>query len=325
MTSFTEHTVSVNGIQMHVAEQGQGPLVVLCHGFPELGYSWRHQLQALADAGFRAVAPDQRGYGRTSCPDAIEAYDIFQLTGDIVGLVHALGEKRAAIAGHDWGAMVAWHCALLRPDMFPALILLSVPYNPRKWGDMAPTEIMNLMTGDDVFYMNYFQKPGRAEQNMEADVRATVLGLLYSASGDPPPEKRWRFIFGKDEHLSDTVSVPDRLPDWLTPDDIDYYTEAFGRTGYRGGLNWYRNMDRNWAMTPFLSGARILQPTLFLAGEQDAVIAMMHGAYKDLETNIPNLVRKELLPGAGHWVQQERPHAVNDRIVDFLTKMRGVL
>jgi len=313
-----QHKVLTNGINMQVTEMGQGPLIILCHGFPELGYSWRHQLQALADAGFRAVAPDQRGYGGTDCPESIAAYDIFQLTGDIVGLVHALGEERAAIAGHDWGANVAAHCALFRPDLFSALILMSVPYARRTWTDTPPTEAMKQMAGNNIFYMNYFQEPGLAERDLEADVRSSLLGMLYAGSGDSSPGERWRFIFGPDERLTDTFTLPETLPGWLLPEDLEYYANAFRRTGFRGGLNWYRNMDRNWAMTPFLTKAQILQPTLFVAGANDAVISIMHGAYEKMESNIPNLHRKELIPGAGHWIQQERPQTVNERMIGFL-------
>lgn len=310
--------VDTNGIKMHIAEQGQGPLVIMCHGFPELGYSWRHQLPALAEAGFHAVAPDQRGYGQTDCPEPIEAYNIFELVGDIVGLVHALGEEKAVIVGHDWGAPVAYNCALLRPDIFHALILLSVPYSPRSWGSIRPTEAMKNMAGDNQFYIVYFQKPGRVEKELEADVRETMVKALYSLSGDPPPEKRWNFLFGKDQKFVDTVYMPDTLPEWLTEKDIDVFTEGFKRTGFRGGVNWYRNIDRNWELTPFLSEAKIHQPSLFIAGELDGVIVMSRAAFDNLESAVPNLKQKILVPGAGHWVQQERPQEVNDALIDFL-------
>ncbi|MCJ7772105.1 MAG: alpha/beta hydrolase, partial [Desulfobacterales bacterium] len=203
MKEIKNRFIHTNGINMHIAEQGKGPLVVMCHGFPELGYSWRHQLPALAKEGFHAVAPDQRGYGKTDCPESIDAYDIFQLVGDIVGLVHALGEEKAVIVGHDWGAPVAWHCALLRPDIFHSLILLSVPYSPRSWNSIRPVEAMKNMAGDFEFYIVYFQEPGKVEKEMEANVRETMIKALYSASGDPPPEKRWKFLFSKEEKFSD--------------------------------------------------------------------------------------------------------------------------
>jgi pimeloyl-ACP methyl ester carboxylesterase len=234
MAEITHRFIETNGIKMHIAEQGEGPLVVLCHGFPESWYSWRHQLPELAETGYHAVAPDQRGYGQTDRPEAIEAYNILQLTGDVVGLVHALNEEQAVIVGHDWGAPVAWHCALLRPDIFHAVALLSVPYLRRSWADVRPTDAMKLMAGENQFYQLYFQEPGKAEAELEADIRKTVRMFLYSASGDPPLEKRWRFLFGKFEKLLDSVALPESLPAWLTEQDIDFFTREFERTVFSG-------------------------------------------------------------------------------------------
>jgi len=318
MDGILHRFVETNGIRMHIAEKGQGALVILCHGFPESWYSWRHQLTALADAGFRAVAPDQRGYGQTDRPEAIEAYHILELSGDMVGLVHALGETEATIVGHDWGAPVAWHCGLLRPDVFRSVGLLSVPYLPRPWEDTRPTEVMRAMLGEKEFYMLYFQEPGKAEAELEEDVRRTMRMLLYSGSGDAPPKERWRAIFAKSETLLDTCSLPDTLPAWLSEQDIDFFAEEFERTGFRGALNWYRNIDRNWALTPFLRGARLYPPTLFVAGEEDGVITLYRNAFENMEEAVPNLRKKTLLPGAGHWVQQERPQEVNELLIEFL-------
>jgi pimeloyl-ACP methyl ester carboxylesterase len=312
-------TIETNGIKMHVAEQGEGPLVLLCHGFPELAYSWRHQLKALAEAGYRAVAPDQRGYGRSDCPEAIEDYHVLKLTGDVVGLVEALGDERAVIVGHDWGAAVAWHCALLRPDIFSAVVLLSVPYLQRSPAGPRPTEQMKQLAGEGHFYQLYFQEPGKAEAEFEADVRKSMSMLLYSASGDASPQERWRFLFNKSETFLDTGVVPKRLPAWLTEADLDFFVSEFERTGFRGGLNWYRNIDALWELTPFLSGAKIRQPSLFIAGEVDAVIAMYRPQFEGLEQTMPGLQRKVLLPGAGHWIQQERPAEVNELILQFLS------
>lgn len=314
--------IDTNGITMHIAEAGQGPLVILCHGFPELGYSWRHQLTALAEAGYHAVAPDQRGYGKTECPESIESYKIFDLVGDIVGLVHALGEEKAVIVGHDWGSPVAYHCALLRSDIFHALILLSVPYPPRSWGGIRPTDAMKKMAGDQNFYIVYFQEPGKVEKELEADVRESMVRTLYSLSGAAPPEDRWQFVFDKEQRFIDTTSMPAALPDWLTEEDIDVFTESFERTGFRGGINWYRNLDRNWELTSFLSGARIHQPALFIAGELDGVIVFSRKAFDRLEQSMPNLKEKVLIPGAGHWIQQERAQEVNDRIIRFLNDIQ---
>ncbi len=318
MEELKHRIIDTNGIKMHIAEQGQGPLVIMCHGFPELWYSWRHQLQALAEAGFHAVAPDQRGYGRTDRPEPIEAYNILQLVGDIVGLVHALGEERAVIVGHDWGAPVAWQSALLRPDIFHSLILLSVPFSQRTLDSIRPTEAMRRMAGDLELYILYFQEPGKVEKELEADARDALLRFIYTLSGDPPPEKRWNFLFSKDKRFIDTAYMPDTLPEWLTKHDIDVFAEEFKRTGFRGGVNWYRNIDRNWELTPFLNGAKIHQPSLFIAGELDGVITMSRKAFDNLENTIPNLKQKILIPGAGHWVQQERPREVNDLLIEFL-------
>ncbi len=303
---------------MHIGEMGEGPLVVMCHGFPELWYSWRHQLLALSEAGYHAVAPDQRGYGQTDQPQPIEAYHIFHWVGDIVGLVKALGEEKAVIIGHDWGANVAWHCALLRPDIFNAVVALSVPFLPRPAGSTLPTEIMKKMSGEEVFYQVYFQEPGRAEADMEADVYKTMERTLYSLSGDALPEKRWRFMLKKSEKAVHVSSKPEALPPWLTKEDVDFFASEFKRTGFRGGLNWYRNIDRNWELTPFLEGAKIHQPTLFAAGESDPVITMYRKAYDHLEKNVMNLRGKILFPGVGHWVNQERAADVNQLIIQFL-------
>lgn len=321
MVAINHRFVDTNGIRMHFVEQGQGPLVILCHGFPECWYSWRHQLPILANAGFHAVAPDQRGYGQTDRPAPLEAYNILQLTGDVVGLMRALGEERAIVVGHDWGAPVAWHCALLRPDLFRAVVLLSVPYLSRSWESGRPTESMKRMAGEQEFYMLYFQEPGKAEAELEADVSKTMRTFLYSASGDAPPEKRWRYLFGKSEKFLDAGSLPETLPSWLTEGDVAFFAAEFKRTGFRGGLNWYRNIDRNWELTPFLNGAKLRQPALFIAGEHDAVIAMNWKAFNTLEKTMPALSKKVLLPGAGHWIQQERPTEVNRLLIEFLSTL----
>jgi pimeloyl-ACP methyl ester carboxylesterase len=321
MEQITHRFIETNGIRMHIAERGKGPLVVFTHGFPELWYSWRYQLVALARTGFHAVAPDQRGYGQTDRPEPIAAYDIFQLTGDIVGLVNALGEDRAVIIGHDWGSVVAYHCALFRPDLFPAVALLSVPFLPRVGGKIPPTEIMKKIYGEEIFYQVYFQEPGKAEADMEDDIRRTMLSTLFSLSGSASPEKRWRYVYHKSERLLDTYLLPEKPPEWLAEKDITYFVHEFQRTGFRGGLNWYRNMDRNWALTPFLEGAKLRQPTLFLAGDLDPVIRMYRKPVESLEMSVPHLKGKVILPGVGHWVNQERPEEVNRLLVEFLKSL----
>ncbi len=318
MTEITHRFIETNGIKMHIAEAGKGPLVVMCHGWPESWYSWRHQIVALAEAGFHAVAPDQRGYGQTDRPDPIDQYTQFHMVGDIVGLVAALGEETAVIAGHDWGAPVAWNSAMMRPDIFRAVIGMSVPFGGAR-GVMRPTSMMKAAYGDNFFYILYFQTPGVAEHEFQRDVRRSLRTVLYSASGDAPvraPEPRPKTIA-----FLDAMTDPATLPPWLTEADLDYFTGEFERTGFRGGLNWYRNIDRNWDLVGPWAGKKIEQPALFIAGDRDGVITMSGGrdaVVAGLEKNVTDLKGVILLPGAGHWTQQERPAEVNAAMIAFL-------
>jgi pimeloyl-ACP methyl ester carboxylesterase len=315
MSEVTHRTVETNGIRMHVAEQGAGPLVILCHGFPESWYSWRHQLAALAAAGFHAVAPDMRGYGQTDAPAEIEAYTLLHLVGDIVGLVSALGEKWAVIAGHDWGAPVAWHAALLRPDVFRAVIGLSVPFRPR--GSVRPTTMMP-KTDEAMFYQLYFQTPGMAEAELERDVRATMRRLSYSGSGDAPVGENVAMVPRGGGFLAHMID-PETLPPWLTAADIDFYAGEFGRTGFRGGLNWYRNIDRNWELLAPFADAVVRVPALYVVGDRDLVVRFpgMDQLLANLSKFVPQ-VRRTMLPGCGHWTQQERAREVTDAMLEFL-------
>jgi len=319
MPELKHQFVTTNGIRMHYVEQGSGPLVVLCHGWPESWYSYRHQIAALAEAGYLVVAPDQRGYGQTDKPEAIESYNILNLTGDIVGLVNSLRVETAVIVGHDWGAPVAWHCALLRPDIFRAIALLSVPYFAR--GQGRPSEMMKAMAGDNNFYQLYFQEPGRVEKELDEDPRRSMAMILYSASGDSAPNVEWKHVFPKNMRFIDTGVVPKKLPKWLTEADLDFFAGEFKRGGFRGGVNWYRNSDRNWELTPFLDGARLLQPAVFAAGEHDVVGKMIPGGYEHVGMFTPNLKKKVIIPGAGHWIQQERPKEINELLIEFLQNL----
>jgi pimeloyl-ACP methyl ester carboxylesterase len=304
--------VQTNGIRMHYMEAGSGPLVVLLHGFPESWNSWRHQLPALAEAGFHAVAPDLRGYGQTDQPATLESYDIFQLTGDVVGLVKVLGEESAVTVGHDWGAIVTHYLALFRPDLFRAVALLSVPYAGR--GKVCPTEWEQQRYPGKVFYQASLRSPG-SDAFLMTDVRMSLLKGLYSLSGEADEADRWSPV--RDPAVRGIPLIP-KMPSWLTEQDLDFLEAEYKRAGFTGGLNYYRNMDRNWAMTPFLDGAKITRPTLFIAGDRDPVIDFLRPAYDRLATNIPNLKKNVLLPGVGHWTQQESPDEVNRLLVEFL-------
>jgi pimeloyl-ACP methyl ester carboxylesterase len=324
VSEVRHRTVEANGIRLRIAEQGEGPLVVLCHGFPESWYSWRHQLRALAEAGFHAVAPDMRGYGQSEAPAAIDQYTLLHLVGDMVGLLDALGAPTAVIAGHDWGAPVAWHAALLRPDRFRAVIGLSVPYRPR--GNTRPTTVMP-RTDDAVFYQLYFQEPGVAEAELGRDPRATIRRVLYSGSGDRPRGGAAALgspnavgMVPKSGGFLHHAQDPATLPAWLTEADVDYFAGEFARTGFRGGLNWYRNIDRNWELMAPYAGAQVTVPALYVAGDRDLVVAFrgMDQLIPSLGKFVPNLRRTLMLPGCGHWTQQERAPEVSAAMIDFL-------
>ncbi|EFL32898.1 epoxide hydrolase [Streptomyces viridochromogenes DSM 40736] len=319
----THRMIDVNGIRLHIAEQGEGPLVVLLHGFPESWHSWRHQFGPLAEAGFRVVAPDQRGYGGSDHPEDVSAYSILHLVGDVVGLIHALGEERAFVVGHDWGAPVAWHTALLRPDVVRGVAGLSVP--PPFRGGQPPLATMRERFGGR-FYWNYFEQPGVAEAEFSADTRATLRKLLYSASGDAPGAGRPEQALVDDLERGWLADAPDPevLPEWLTEEDLDTLTESYAQ-GFTGALNWYRNLDRNWELTAPWQGAVVSPPALYVYGDRDLVPAFpgTPELIEELPELMPNLRRKPLvLPGCGHWTQQERPTEVNEALLDFLTELR---
>jgi len=309
-------TLSVNGIEMFLRERGQGPLVLLCHGWPELSYSWRHQMAPLADAGYRVVAPDMRGFGRTSAPADIDAYSIFDLVGDMVALVEALGEKTAVIVGHDWGAPVAWHAALFRPDIFTAVAGLSVP--PPLRGRGRPLETLR-ESGIQNFYWQYFQTPGVAEAEFERDIAFTMRAVFARGFTDPAASL---FVETGKGFLGDP-SAERQLPTWISEAELAEFIAAYRASGFRGGLNWYRNIDRNWELTAPWQGARIHQPSLFIAGTEDSVIKGLIGAKRvhDMERVLPDLRQKLLIEGAGHWIQQERPAEVNAALIAFLSEV----
>ncbi|MEV8600895.1 alpha/beta hydrolase [Streptomyces griseoviridis] len=304
----------------HLVEQGEGPLVLLVHGFPESWYSWRRQLPALAAAGYRAAALDVRGYGRSSKPGAVDAYGLRDLVADNVAVVEALGESSAVIVGHDWGATIAATSALLRPDVFRAVGLLSVPYTPP--GGPKPSEVFAAMGGPEEFYVSYFQQPGRAEAEIEPDVRGWLGGFYAALSADTMPEPG-----APDPHFVTRGGTlrerfPEgRLPHWLTEAELDVYAAEFERSGVTGALNRYRNMDRDWADLADHHGAPVRQPSLFLGGSRDASTTWLADAIEAYPRTLPGLTASHLLDGCGHWLQQERPDETNRHLIDWLRSL----
>ncbi len=317
MAQINERRVATNSIELNIAEQGEGPLVVLLHGFPESWYSWRHQFAPLAEAGYHVVAPHMRGYGKSDRPHEIEAYTQVEVMADIAGLVPALGYQQAIVIGHDWGAPTAWGCALHYPETFSAVGALSVPFSPRAAN--PPMAALREAFKGQFFYQLYFQEPGVAEAEFEADLRLALKKFLYMASGDADSTTSL-LMRGPDDDLLTGLEVPEALPDWLTEADLDFYTAEFTASGMRGPLNYYRNHDLTWKLT---AGAptRISQPAMFAAGDRDGVILMAAEALENLPVNVPDLRINQLIPGIGHWTQQEAPDAVNALILQFLEEV----
>ncbi len=317
------HTIEANGIHMRVADAGEGPVVLFAHGWPESWYSWRHQIPALADAGYRVLVPEMRGYGQTDAPAGVDDYDIVHLAGDMVGVLDAMGVDTATMIGHDWGAPVASHSVLLHPDRFNALVLMSVPYGGRSQG--SPMAGMRARFGDNFYYILYHNEPdGVAEGEYDQDPRG-LLGRLYLSPSSPREQPQVTDPKRSAGGFIPRLGAPKQLPDWLSQDELDYYVDQFQHTGFRGGVNYYRNIERNWEITEHLTGARIEVPTLFIAGEKDMVIA---GADRDaltamMSTAITDLRDVILFPEIGHWVQQEAPNETNAALLGFLKGLSG--
>lgn len=316
MDDPTLQTLDVNGIRMRVAFQGSGPLVLLCHGFPESWVSWRHQLDALAAAGYRAVAPDMRGYGGTDAPPHPDSYTMLHHAGDMVDLVHVLGETEAVIVGHDWGAPAAWNSALMRPDVFRAVAFLGVPFSsPSRMDLFSVMEAQGITT----FYMQYFEKPGVAEAELEADVEASLRRIYFSMSGDGPGRTVAGVMAPGAGFLDATVDPP-VLPRWIDPEDLAYVAGEFSRTGFRGGLNWYRAVRRTTELMAPWRGCTIRQPSLFIAGSRDDVLKFpgVNSRIEQFPRTLPALRGSHIIEGAGHWIQRERAAEVSALLVEFV-------
>jgi pimeloyl-ACP methyl ester carboxylesterase len=309
--------VNTNGIRLRVALAGQGPLVVLVHGWPESWYSWRHQIPALAAAGYRVAAVDVRGYGGSDKPEPIEAYSIKEMCGDIAGLIEGLGEKQAILIGHDWGAPIVWNTALFFPDKVRAVAGLSVPYTGR--GPAPRIQLFKNLYKDRFFYQIYFQEPGVAEAEFEADLRTALRKTYYLASGEsrkagPRPPKP------ADAKYLDGMIDPDPYPAWLTAADLDYYVGEFEQSGFRGPLNRYRTSELDFAQQAELVGRKIGQPAAFIAGGLDPVLSFIPGVdlVALMREQVADLRLVRILDGAGHWIQQERPDEVNAALLEWL-------
>ncbi len=311
--AISQRRVATNGIELNVAEQGRGPLVLLLHGFPESWYSWRHQFQPLADAGYHAVAPDMRGYGKSDAPEAIDAYNQVEVVNDIIGLIDALGYDDAVVIGHDWGAPTAWACALNHPDKVRAVGALSVPFSQRS--PVQPMPALRAIFEGQFFYQIYFFEPGVAEAEFEADIRTALKKFLVLGAGGTDlstlPAK------GPDDDMFTGLPNPDELPVWLEEADLDFYTAEFTRSGMRGPLNYYRNHDLTWELTKD-APTHIRQPAMFVAGAADGVIMMAAEALKAMPEFVTDLRINHLIPEIGHWTQQEAPDEVNAKLLAFL-------
>lgn len=312
MTALRRRRMTGNGIDMSVLEAGEGRPVVLCHGFPELAVTWRHQIPALAAAGYHVIAPDLRGYGATDAPDAVEAYAMRELVADVVGLIDGLGAERAAVVGHDWGALLTWQVALTAPERVAGVAALSVPHSERF--PMRPTELFDAFFPGEFMYMLYFQNPDVPEAELERDVRDFLLRIYWTAAGprpEVPPGPHPREGTG---YLDVLAPPPDSLPPWLA-ENIDELTTAFESSGLRGPLNWYRNMDRNWESSEGRSD-RITVPALFVTGDKDPVAGLIPAA--GMTALVDDLRGVITLPGVGHWTGEESPDAVNVALIEFL-------
>jgi pimeloyl-ACP methyl ester carboxylesterase len=315
----TDRRVATNGVELHVVEAGEGFPVVLAHGFPELSYSWRHQIPALAAAGYRVIAPDQRGYGRSDRPSAIEDYDIHHLTDDLLGLLDEAGHERAVFVGHDWGSMVVWQMSLLHPERVAGVVGMSVPFLPR--GPMPPVQLMRQVFGDSFFYILYFQEPGVADADLGADPRETMTRMLAGLTR--PKDGEMVDLAGlaapDGRGFVDRMPPVSQLPAWLSQDELDHYVREFSRTGFTGGINWYRNFDHNWETTSHLDGAHVTVPSAFITGGDDPVNLMSPAAIMD--GWVDDHRGSTVIEGAGHWVQQEKPAEVNAALLTFLQSL----
>ncbi|GFZ13745.1 alpha/beta-Hydrolases superfamily protein [Actinidia rufa] len=316
MEKIEHKMVNINGINMHVAEIGDGPPVLFLHGFPELWYSWRHQMLSLSSRGYRAIALDLRGYGDSDAPPCSTNYTALHIVGDLVGLLDALELEQVFLVGQDWGAVIAWYFCLFRPDRIKALVNMSVAYRPRH-PSIKPIHAMRAMLGDD-FYICRFQEPGEAEEEFGRTDTAKLMKTILSNRDPRPP------CVPKEIGFAAFYETPTTLPSWLTEEDIDYYATKYSQTGFTGGLNYYRAMDLTWDLTGAWTGAQIKVPVKFIIGDLDltyngpGVKDYIHkGEFKE---DVPLLEDVVVMEGVAHFINQEKPEETSAHIFDFIQK-----
>ncbi|KAL4379599.1 hypothetical protein GQ457_02G036500 [Hibiscus cannabinus] len=315
MEGIQHRMVNVNGITMHVAEKGQGPVILFLHGFPELWYTWRHQILALSSLGYRTIAPDLRGYGDTEAPPSITSYSCMHIVGDLVALVDSLGVDQVFLVAHDWGAIIGWYLCLFRPDRVKAFVCLSVPFMPRK--PMKPVDSMRLFFGDD-YYICRFQEPGKIEAEIAHYGTSNVLKRIISSRKPGPP------CLPKDNAFGIEPDTPIALPPWFSEQDLSYYTNKFNKKGFTGALNYYRALDLNWELTAAWSGTQVKVAVKFIVGDLDSVYTtpgvkkyVESGGFKE---DVPLLDEVVVMEGVGHFINQEKADEINSHILDFFKK-----
>ncbi|MEN9718687.1 MAG: hypothetical protein RIQ99_1565 [Pseudomonadota bacterium] len=319
--SFGHRTIEANGIALHYVEEGAGPTVILLHGFPYTWFEWRHQIIALAQAGYRVIAPDIRGFGESGKPADSRDYSILHCAGDVVALLDALDEQRAVLVGHDLGAWVAAATARLRPDLFPALALVSTVVPPREaQPPSAGWAAIEAQTGGR-FYHHYFQEPGLADTQFDRDPAVSLRSIYNAISGTAKEAERWRLIVMPGETALDTLPDPGQVPAWLGEAALAEYVRHYAAHGFTPPLAHYRCRDLNWELTAAWAGQRITQPTVFIGGAADPALTAMQSLYDRLDEVYPGLVRKVLLPGVGHGAPEESPERVTAELLSFLANV----
>ncbi|MEO8265046.1 MAG: alpha/beta hydrolase [Ilumatobacteraceae bacterium] len=325
MTETTVSDIDVNGVTLRVHQAGNpaGPTVMLCHGFPELGYSWRHQMRPLAAAGYHVLAPDQRGYGHSTAPPEIEAYGIGNLTGDLLGLLDHFGKDDAVFVGHDWGGLIVWDMARLHPERVRSVVGVSVRFT--MW-PAPPTQLLKMLYGDRFFYILYFQTPGVAEAELDADPYDSMAKVLWNASGvgfagrdrsvEPPPMEGTGFLTMMGEPPAWPLPGPEGP--WLSEADAQAYADEFAHSGFFGPISYYRNLDANFDVINGLGPERVAMPTYFIGGTDDVVNIMDPSGIERMTNLLPDFRGATVLDGVGHWTQQEAPAAFNDALLGFL-------